>query len=158
MYISQKKAIDNQTRQSDKKTKNRIVDENTGDNSQTNVLVPHISKITNPVNRLKRSQKQRKTKLLNCFIEPIEMVNLDNNNNLKNNENMALWVIYDKQETKTTREEISNKFEEQINNIENLELENAKMLLLEEFNVKIDKKYTDDENHILVSPQKWVSC
>lgn len=71
---------------------------------------------------------------------------------------MALWVIYDKQETKTTREEISNKFEEQINNIENLELENAKMLLLEEFNVKIDKKYTDDENHILVSLQKWVSC
>lgn len=71
---------------------------------------------------------------------------------------MALWVIYDKQETKTTREEISNKFEEQINNIENLELENAKMLLLEEVNVKIDKKYTDDENHILVSLQKWVSC
>ena len=71
---------------------------------------------------------------------------------------MALWVIYDKQETKTTREEISNKFEEQINNIENLELENAKMLLLEEFNVKIDKKYTDDENHILVSLQKQVSC
>lgn len=71
---------------------------------------------------------------------------------------MALWVICDKQETKTTREEISNKFEEQINNIENLELENAKMLLLEEFNVKIDKKYTDDENHILVSLQKWVSC
>ena len=71
---------------------------------------------------------------------------------------MALWVIYDKQETKTTREEISNKFEEQINNTENLELENAKMLLLEEFNVKIDKKYTDDENHILVSLQKWVSC
>ena len=71
---------------------------------------------------------------------------------------MALWVIYDKQETKTTREEISNKFEEQINNIENLELENPKMLLLEEFNVKIDKKYTDDENHILVSLQKWVSC
>lgn len=71
---------------------------------------------------------------------------------------MALWVIYDKQETKTTREEISNKFEEQINNIENLELENAKMLLLEEFNVKIDKKYTDDENHILVSLQKWASC
>ena len=32
------------------------------------------------------------------------------------------------------------------------------MLLLEEFNVKIDKKYTDDENHILVSLQKWVSC
>lgn len=71
---------------------------------------------------------------------------------------MALWVIYDKQETKTTREEISNKFEEQINNIENLELENAKMLLLEEVNVKIDKKYADDENHILVSLQKWVSC
>ena len=63
-----------------KNKKHRIVDENTGDNSQTNVLVPHISKITNPVNRLKRSQKQRKTKLLNCFIEPIEMVNLENNN------------------------------------------------------------------------------
>lgn len=40
---------------------------------------------------------------------------------------MALWIIYDKQETKTTREEISNKSEEQINNIENLELENAKI-------------------------------
>ena len=26
------------------------------------------------------------------------------------------------------------------------------------FNVKIDKKYTDDENHILVSLQKVVNC